>query len=107
MLTINFPLVKSSAFWHKLSMIEVKHEIKEIYHSQIIHKRNPYVVNMLPNKILAVNPLPTPLLSEVNIIKIWFPEDFSREGAEFPVSELKNSSLSLPPLYNCKSEFPS
>ena len=68
---------------------------------------NEYVVNILPNIIFVVNPLPTPLLLEVNLINIWFPEDVCREGAEFPVSELNNSSFSLPPLYKFKYEFSS
>ena len=88
-------------------MIEVKHEIKEIYHSQIIHNRNLYVINLLPNLIFAVNPLPFPLPSEVNLINNRFLKDVTGDGAEFPVSELNNSSLSLPPSYIFKLEFSS
>ena len=80
---------------------------KANYDFKILHNRNPYVVIILPNVIFAVNPLPTPLLSEVNIINIWFPEDFNREVPEFPVPDIKRSSLLLPPLYNFKLAFPS
>ena len=69
--------------------------------------RNPYVVNILPNIIFAVNPLPTPFPSEDNMMNIWFLKDVIGDGAEFPITELNNSSLSLPPLYNFKLEFPS
>ena len=97
--TINFPLVKSCAFWHKLSTTLIKWSQR--------NGNPPYVVIILPNLMFAVNPLPTPLLSEVNTTNIWFPEDLSREGAEFPVTELNNSSLSLPSLLNFKLAFPS
>ena len=60
--------------------------------------RYPDVKNILPKKILAVNPLPTPLPSEENLINIWFLKDVIGVGAEFPVTELNNSSLSLPSL---------
>ena len=68
--------------------------------------RNPYVVNILPNIIFAVNPLPTPFPSEDNMMNIWFLKDVIGDGAESPV-KLINSSFSLPPLYKFKYEFPS
>ena len=77
------------------------------YYFQIIQNRNPYVVNILPNIIFAVKPLPTPLLSEENLINIWFLKDFIGDGAEFPFSDINRSSLSLPPLYNFKFALPS
>ena len=32
-------------------------------------------------------------------MNIWFPKDVNGDGAEFPVSEINNSSLLLPPSY--------
>ena len=64
----------------------------------MIPNRNPYVVNILPNIIFAVKPLPTPLSSDENLINIWFLKDVIGDGAEYPVTELNNSSLSLPSL---------
>ena len=69
--------------------------------------RNPYVVNMLPNETFVVNPLPTPLPYEVNLINNWFLKDVTGDGAVFPVSDINRSSLLLPPLYNFKLAFPS
>ena len=73
----------------------------------VIQNRNPYVVNILPNIIFAVKPLPSPLSSDEKLINIWFVKDVIGDGAEFPVTEFNNSSLSLPPLYKFKYEFPS
>ena len=68
-------------------------------------QKNPLCI--LPNVIFAVNPLPTPLLSVVNIINIWFPKDVTGDGTEFPVTKINNLSLSLPPSYIFKFAFPS
>ena len=57
---------------------------------------------ILPNVIFAVNPLPPSFSLVVNIINIWFSKDVTGDGAEFPVSEINRSSLSLPPSYNFK-----
>ena len=56
------------------------------------------ILKYVPNVIFAVNPLPTPLPSEKNLINIWFLKDVIGDGAEFPVTKFNNSSLSLPPL---------
>ena len=66
---------------------------------KIIYKINHLFMIILPNVIFPVNPLPTPLLSEVKIINIWFPKDVTGDGTEFPVTEVNKSSLSLPPSY--------
>ena len=71
---------------------------KVLLYYQINNNINPYAVNILPNIIFAVKPLPTPLSSDENLINIWFFKDFIEDGAEYPITELNNSSLSLPPL---------
>ena len=66
------------------------------------------VVIILPNEIIAVNPLATPLSSEVvvNIINIWLKGIVIGDIVEFPVRENNNSSFSLPPPYIFKFVFP-
>ena len=44
------------------------------------------ILKYVPNVIFAVNPLPTPLPSEENLINIWFLRDIIRDGAEYPVT---------------------
>ena len=81
--------------WVKMKRL---HKLKEKFYCQI----NLWFMIILPNVIFAVNPLPTPLLLEINLINIWFLKDFNGDGAEFPDREIIDSSLSLPPSYNSK-----
>ena len=57
------------------------------------------VLLVLPNLIVAMNPLPIPLPSVVKVINIWLEMDVTEDGTEFPANEIINSSFSLPPLY--------
>ena len=76
----------------------IKNEMITQIERNILLPNNTWYLILLPNVIFAVNPLPTPLPSEENLINIWFLKDAIEDGAEFPVTELNNSSLSLPPL---------
>ena len=47
----------------------------------LIYHIDYHLVIILPNVIFAVNPLPTPLLSMIKVINIWFLDDVPRDGA--------------------------
>ena len=74
-----------------------------IWYEQYIKEILQYV----PNIIFAVNPLPTPFPSEENLINNWFLKDVMGDSAGFPVRELINSSLLLPPSKIFKKAFTS